>query len=121
MQLDTTTDSSLEAEYNETPRVIFCNLKAIEAAERPRYNDLVKRIRAAIRERNSREDGYAYQLDGTGISLPEVAEWMSMERLCCPFLTIQVSAVGNQEDWALTLTGPIGVKSLLDLEFPIRK
>ena len=90
-------------------KVIACNLKAIEAAERPRYNDLVKRIRAAIRERSSRDDGYAYQLDGTGISLPEVAGWMSMERLCCPFLTIQLSAVGNQEDWALTLTGPIGV------------
>jgi hypothetical protein len=33
--------------------VFACNLKAISAAERPRYNDLVKRIRAAIRGRRS--------------------------------------------------------------------
>src|SRR3954470_9800862 len=33
LQLDTRTDSSPEAEYNETPRVIVCNLKAIKATD----------------------------------------------------------------------------------------
>jgi hypothetical protein len=102
----------------ESCTVIACNLKAIEAEQRPRYHSLMTRVRAAIRERNSCEDGYAYELDSADITLPEMAEWMSMERRCCPFLKIQLSAAGNQEGRVLTLTGPKGVKALLEIEFP---
>lgn len=98
--------------------VFACNLKAISAAERPRYNELVKRIRAAIRDRSEIANGYAFKLDSKTVTLPEAAEWIVMERLCCPFLTLQLSAAGNQTDWVLTLTGPKGVKPLITAEFP---
>ena len=100
--------------------VFACNLKAISAAERPRYNELVKRIRAAIRDRSEISNGYAFKLDSKAVTLPEAAEWIVMERLCCPFLTLQLSAAGNQADWTLTLTGPEGVKPLIIEEFPAR-
>jgi hypothetical protein len=61
---------------------------------RPRYNDLVKRLRSATRDRRELPDGYAFKLDSKAVSVPEVAEWISMERLCCPFLTLQLSASG---------------------------
>jgi hypothetical protein len=47
--------------------VFACNLKAISAAERPRYNDLVKRIRAAIRDRSEISNGYAFKMDGKAV------------------------------------------------------
>ena len=90
----------------DTKPVFACNLKAISAAERPRYNELVKRIRAAIRDRSEISNGYTFKLDSKAVTLPEAAEWIVMERLCCPFLTLQLSAAGNQADWILTLTGP---------------
>jgi hypothetical protein len=46
-------------------------------------------------------DGYTFKLDSKAISLPEVSEWISMERLCCPFLTLQLSASADQADWSL--------------------
>ena len=98
--------------------MIACNPKAIRASDRPRYEALIEKLRAAVRERGSQQDGYAYKLDSGGISLQEVAEWINMERLCCPFLTLQLSVGGDQEDWLLTLTGPVGVKALLGAEFP---
>ena len=100
--------------------VFACNLKTISTTERPRYNDLVKRLRSATRDRRELPDGYAFKLDSKAISLREVAEWISMERLCCPFLTLQLSASGDQVDWLLNLTGPKGVKPLLQAEFPAR-
>lgn len=106
------------AAQDSTTPVFACNLKAISAAERPRYNDLTKRLRNAARNRSELPDGYAFKLDSKTISLPEVAEWISMERLCCPFLTLQLSASGDQADWLLKLTGPAGVKPLLQAEFP---
>lgn len=106
------------AAHDSTTPVFACNLKAISAAERPRYSDLMKRLRSATRERSELPDGYAFKVDSKTISLPEVAEWVSMERLCCPFLTLQLSASGDQADWTLKLTGPKGVKPLLQAEFP---
>jgi hypothetical protein len=106
------------AAQKDASTVFACNLKAISAAERPRYNELVKRVREAMRDRTEISNGYAFKLDSKTITLPEAAEWISMERLCCPFLTLQLSAAGNQTHWVLTLTGPEGVKPLLDAEFP---
>lgn len=99
-------------------RAIACNLTAIGAEQRPRYHDLVRCLRAAIVDRSELVDGYAYRLKPDVLTLPEVAEWITLERLCCPFLTLQLAAAGNQPDWLLSLTGPLGVKDLLQLEFP---
>ena len=98
--------------------VFACNLRAIKAAERPRYTELAKRIRASIRNRREIANGYVFRLDSNIVTLPEAAEWINMERLCCPFLTLQLSAAGNETDWTLTLTGPEGVKPLIVGEFP---
>jgi hypothetical protein len=96
----------------DTAPVLACNLKAFSSAERLRYDVLVKRIRGAMRDRMETSSGYVLKLDSKTVTLPEAAEWMGMERLCCPFLTLQLAASGNQADCLLTLTGPAGVKSL---------
>jgi hypothetical protein len=95
---------------------LACNIQAINAVQRPRYNDLVSRLRAAMRDRKELRDGYEYLLDSTKITLPEVSEWITMERLCCPFLIFQLEVAG--EDYRLTMRGPDGAKALLEEEFP---
>jgi hypothetical protein len=96
---------------------LACNIKAISAAERPRYNDLIKRLRIAVQDRKELPDGYSYQLDTTKITLPEVAEWITMERLCCPFLGFQIDMKANGES-QLAMRGPDGAKAILREEFP---
>ncbi len=101
--------------------VLTCNIQAISEVQRPRYNDLVSRLRAAIRDRNELPDGYRYSLDSAKFTLPEVSEWIAMERLCCPFLIFQFEAAGEGEDSRLTMRGPAGAKPLLQEEFPLRE
>ena len=59
--------------------------------DRPRYNDLTKRLRLAIRNRSEIRNGYIFKRDGEALSFPQIADWISMERLCCPFLNFQLS------------------------------
>jgi len=95
--------------------VLACNIKAIGAVERPRYDDLVSRLRAAMRDRRELADGYSYSLDSAKITPPEVSEWIAMERLCCPFLIFQLEVAGKVPH--LTMRGPEGVKAVLRAEF----
>jgi hypothetical protein len=96
---------------------VACDPKAIAAAERPRYDRLIAQLRNAVRDRREVPDGYAYQLDSKAISLTEVAEWITLERLCCPFLTFELH-VARAADPQFTLRGPDGVKAILQEEFP---
>lgn len=95
-----------------------CDLTAIAARNRPRYQDLVGRLRGGMVKRSETPEGYAFEIDEQSIDLTEIAEWMAMERLCCPFLTLQLSASGDRGNWLLTFSGPNGVKPLLQAEFP---
>jgi hypothetical protein len=101
--------------------VIACNLKAISSAERPRYNDLIKQLRGAIQKRQELPNGYAYIVDSQYIGLKDVGEWITMERLCCPFLAFQLSVASDHGEYSLAFTGPEGVKALLQEEFPARR
>jgi len=98
--------------------LLACNLGVIGAVDRRRCSELVTKIRAAVRERTELPDGYSFGLDCEAIRLVEMAEWMNLERLCCPFLTLQISAAGHQARWFLTITGPVAAKSILDAAFP---
>lgn len=105
---------------NDRQIPLACNLKAIPAVERPHYNDLMNRLRTAVRERRQIPHGYAFRLDAKAIGLREVGEWMSMERLCCPFFSFELSVPAKDEHWVLSLTGPTGVEALIEEEFPTR-
>jgi hypothetical protein len=95
--------------------VLACDLQAISPVERPRYGDLVARLCAAMRDRRELPDGYSYSLDAAKITSPEISEWIAMERLCCPFLIFQLEREGEAS--RLTMRGPEGVKTVLQLEF----
>jgi hypothetical protein len=108
------------AAQTEAEPVIACNTKAIAAADRPRHRQVAEKLRASIRSRTETAKGFRFTLDSGVIQLRDLAEWIHLERLCCPFFTFQLSVPLRQPNWLLTLTGPSGVKPLLDAEFPQR-
>jgi hypothetical protein len=97
--------------------VLACNLNAISQENLHQYKDLFRRILAAITDRRELEDGYAFRLNGDSVSLPDVAQWICFERLCCPFFTFQLQTKGGERDCWLTLQGPDGAKAIIYQEF----
>jgi len=96
---------------------IVCNLEPLSATQHVRHADLIGRLRADVVKVTDLPDGYVYELAGGGISLPELAEWIALESLCCPFLTFQLE-VAQTHPTRLALRGPEGVKAILRQEFP---
>ena len=108
------------AQSQKSTPILACNMKAISSSERPRYDVLTKKIKAAVKRQRELSEGYAWELAGASAAMPEVAEWMAMERRCCPFLTLQLEATGNGPDFVVKLLGPDGVKAFLMSEFGVQ-
>ena len=96
---------------------VACNLNAISPAQRSRYRDLGEKLRRAIQHRSELSSGYTYELDAETITLLEAAQWITMERLCCPFLTFSLK-VGD-DAFRLTISGPDPSKAILLNAFPV--
>ncbi|MGH9841064.1 MAG: hypothetical protein ACREEM_20095 [Blastocatellia bacterium] len=103
---------------SESP--IACSLTALSTAQRKRHGDLTGRLRAAVAELRELPDGYAFRLPADETRIRETAEWMAMERLCCPFLAFNLEVGREGGPLWLHLTGREGIKAFLLTELKLK-
>jgi hypothetical protein len=63
------------------------------------------------------ENGYAFIFPNESELISKIADFISHERLCCPFLKFSLTITSNNEPMSLSLTGPIGTREFLRAEF----
>ncbi|HXD30060.1 MAG TPA: hypothetical protein VN643_03020 [Pyrinomonadaceae bacterium] len=90
---------------------IACALSAPELQQR--RSGLLGRFRQAVIEVRELKDGFAYQLPSEESWITEVAQLITLERQCCPFLTFNLRLEPANGPLWLELTGPEGTKSFL--------
>jgi hypothetical protein len=91
---------------------LACNLDAFDPSELPRYRRARQAVHAAVRDISELADGYRLNL-GTGAdTFLTAAEWIALERRCCPFLRFALELTDEGQVW-LSLTGADGVKAFL--------
>ncbi len=95
---------------------IACNLAAMSGEQRSRYQSLRRWLQASAQRVEEVPSGYAIGFGAEPETLMQLAEFIGLERLCCPFFdfTIKLEA-GAEQSW-LTLTGPEHTKELLRSE-----
>ena len=102
---------------NEPP--FACNMKAMNAEQRQRYNVLAKQLQMTIQEIKELPDGYAFRLPSETRVVKDAAEWIAYERLCCPFFDFGLEVERNGGAMWLRLTGREGIKPFIRSEFDI--
>src|ERR1700680_4739357 len=93
---------------------IACNLAALNHSERGRLSTLLDRLTTGAVRRQELPDGYAYEIRPEKVSFREVAEWVSLESRCCPFLNFRLDLTGGAV--RLQLTGGSDVKEFIQME-----
>ena len=116
-QRQSETNMQTNAEDNEPP--FACNMKAMTAEQRQRYNALTKQLQIAKQEVKELPNGYAFRLPSEDSSVKDAAEWITYERLCCPFFDFGLETERNGGAMWLRLTGREGVKPVIRSEFGI--
>jgi hypothetical protein len=95
--------------------MMTCDLPALGQAL-PRYRELGRFVGQSVQDVGELPDGYALQLPATAEAFFGVAEWITLERQCCPFMDFALDWRSSQGPW-LRLTGPDGVKAMIGAAF----
>ena len=89
-----------------------CNLAALSAEQRARHAQVVEHFFThAVEEVEELPDGFAFRA-GEAHFL-EAAEFVSLERLCCPFLDFSLSSKSGCRTISLSIRGLQAVKAML--------
>jgi hypothetical protein len=99
----------------DTPLV--CNMDVFNPAQRESHIRTTTELIRAVQRVNGVENGYELQFPNETEFITQIAEFISNERLCCPFLKFSLNIVSNIEPVSLSLTGPTGTQEFLRLEF----
>ena len=111
------TDACCTAENFPAETPLACDLDAISASDRPRYDELRRIVAAAVTGKRELPDGIAVQVSTDRIALAQLAEWISFERKCCPFFEFRIDVAPASGPVWLSLTGRVGVKEFLSQAF----
>ena len=99
---------------------IVCNLNALDKEQRGRHQSLTEQLRAAAQETRELPDGYSFRLPSDEATIQRAAEWITLERRCCPFIAFGLEAGRENGPLWLSLTGREGVKPFLKMELGVK-
>jgi hypothetical protein len=90
-----------------------CDMTAIEPEQRSAHLATIEKLFGAVESLRELPNGYSFRLPNESEVLLAAAEFISLERLCCPFFGFGLEV--EQEGGAiwLSLTGGEGVKPFI--------
>lgn len=97
---------------------LACRLDALDPRARARHAALLGELVASVSGVSDLPDGYLVRFPARPFLFLRLAEWIELERACCPFLRIGVELGRGSGEFRVSLTGPPGAKELLASELP---
>jgi hypothetical protein len=93
-----------------------CDMTAIAADQRGTHFATIEKLFRAVEDLRELPNGYAFKLSNDPQLLLTAAQFVALERLCCPFFgfTLEIEREGGAV-W-LSLTGREGVKPFIIAE-----
>lgn len=114
-----TKDSNMQTiTNNET--LFACNMSALNAEEKKRVLELLKELKAKKQEIKELPDGYAFRYPMDNQNIKDIAEFITYERLCCPFFQFDLTIEKEGGSVWFALKGWEGVKDFIKIEFDFK-
>lgn len=98
------------------PAALACGLDALMPEERARHASLRRALESAIVGIEELPEGFALSLPADPELLVRAVEWITLERVCCPFLRFELAVESVSERAILRVSGPGEVKEFLRAE-----
>jgi hypothetical protein len=99
---------------------LACNLGAHTPEQRVRHRELLSGILAKKLESHEQANGYTIHLPAETGWIAELAEYIGLERLCCPGLRLGLTCEANNGPLVLEISGADGPAIWATLQAAIR-
>ena len=99
------------SDKNQSP--LACDMTAIPAEQRPVHLAKSRELFLQIQETRELPNGYEFRFADESDVLRRLAEFVSLEKLCCPFLRFEIEVEAESGPVWLRLTGREGVKEFI--------
>jgi hypothetical protein len=96
---------------NQSP--LACDMTAIPAEQRARHLEKSRELFSEIEETRELSDGYEFRFADELNVLQRLVDFVSVEKLCCPFLWFEIEVEPENGPVYLRLTGREGVKEFI--------
>jgi hypothetical protein len=108
--------AAMAAPSAESP--FACDRAALTPQARKRHFDVLSpALRARKKSIRELRDGFEFEFPSDTATFQLVSEWVTNERLCCPFFDIAVHVEREHGSLWLRLTGREGVKQFIRADF----
>lgn len=101
---------------DETTEEFACDLFALTDAERENHMAMSTALFGSMVEACELEHGYAMRLPDAPDTLAKLADFIALDRKCCPFFHFRVDVEPHSGPIWLTITGADGIKQPLQAE-----
>ncbi len=95
---------------------LACDFSGMDTVQRARHRDVRRRLAAAVDDISELENGYTIPFPFEAELFLALAEFITLERLCCPFFNFALELDAGSGPLRLRLTGQEGVKEFLKTE-----
>ena len=96
---------------------LACDMGVFTPSQREAHIQTTTELVQAIQGVQEVENGYEFIFPNETEFISQIAEFISKERLCCPFLKFSLIVDSNRKPISLSLTGPLGTQEFLRAEF----
>lgn len=103
--------------YMKSDISLSCNMSVFTPSQRESHILNTAQLVQAVQQVQEVEDGYAFIFPNETELIVHIAEFVSKERLCCPFLEFTLKIISNSDPISLSLSGPAGTQEFLRAEF----
>jgi hypothetical protein len=92
-----------------------CRIDTLDGNERRRQQELLALMRRRAQAQDELPEGYEVRLPTDPVLFQQAAEWIGLERRCCPFVRFTLEWA-EDDSVRVRFTGPPGVKPFLAQE-----
>jgi len=100
-----------------TDASLVCNMGVFTPTQRENHIQVMRQLIEAVQSVQEVEHGYEFLFPNETEFISTIAEFISNERICCPFLQFTLNVDSNSKRVSLSLTGPVGTREFLHAEF----
>jgi hypothetical protein len=98
---------------DNAPSPIACDMSVLSPAQRQTHLANSRELFASVQAITELPDGYEFKVVDDANVIVKLAEFVTLEKLCCPFLNFAIDVEAEGGPLRLRLTGRDGVKEFI--------